>query len=57
MWLEGVFVVASSASILSEVERVLHYSEVQGDYHLSDDDLARFAQFIRQTVFLTDDLE
>lgn len=55
-WLDGLFVVASSISILSEVERVLHYPEVRDDYHLSDDDLARFLQLIRDSVFLTDDL-
>lgn len=55
-WQAGEFVIAASRAILQELERVLHYPEVQGDYHLSDAEIAAFIRLVGQTVILTDEL-
>jgi len=55
-WMSGRFVVATSESILREVERVMRYPEVQRDYGLTEPEVARFIQLVRATVALTDEL-
>lgn len=55
-WLSGEFIVAASRAILAEIERVMHYPEIQGRYHLSEEDIGQFVEALRATVILTDDL-
>ncbi len=46
-WQEGKFDIVVSPPMLQELERVLHYSRLQQQYHLPEEEIQRFLRLLR----------